>query len=93
LGAGQFQKLLEEQREAQKFSRFINSNMRIDPIVTTAISTSQNIQNNRVETVRRQYVDVGGRMEIRETYYYYYIYDRKGQVEQTRPRAQVDIQA
>ena len=66
--------------------------MRIDPIVTTAVSTSQMVQNNRVETVRRQYVDVGGRMEIRETYYYYYIYDRKGVIDQSRPQAQVDIE-
>jgi hypothetical protein len=50
------------------------------------------VQNNRVETVRRQYVDVGGRMEIRETYYYYYIYDRKGVIDQSRPQAQVDIE-
>jgi len=66
--------------------------MRIEPAVITAISTTQNVQSNRIETVRRQYVDVGGRIEIRETYYYYTLYDRKGQVEESGPRRQVDLE-
>lgn len=65
--------------------------MRIEPAVITAISTSQTIQSNRVETVRRQYVDVAGRMEIRETYYYYTLYDRKGRVDEGQPRGQVNL--
>jgi hypothetical protein len=66
--------------------------MQIDPIITTAISTSQMVQSNRIETVRRQYQDVGGRMEVKETYYYYYIYDRKGTINQSEPRGQVDLE-
>jgi hypothetical protein len=57
--------------------------MQIDAITTTAIATTQSVQNNRIETVRRQYVDNGGRVEVKETYYYYMVYDRKGQVEES----------
>jgi len=66
--------------------------MRIEPAVITAISTTQNVQSNRVETVRRQYVDVGGRIEIRETYYYYTLYDRKGTIDQSKPRGKIDLE-
>jgi len=65
--------------------------MRIEPAVITAISTSQTVLSNRVETVRRQYVDVGGRIEIRETYYYYTLYDRKGQVAESEPQGRIDL--
>ena len=54
--------------------------MQIDPVITTAIAVTQSVQNNRIETVRRQYQDVGGRVEVRETYYYYMIYDSKGKI-------------
>jgi len=65
--------------------------MRIEPAVITAISTTQNVQSNRVETVRRQYVDVGGRIEIRETYYYYTLYDSKGRINESTPNGSVDL--
>ena len=65
--------------------------MRIEPAVITAISTTQNVQSNRVETVRRQYVDVGGRIEIRETYYYYTLYDSKGRINESTPNGRVDL--
>jgi uncharacterized protein with GYD domain len=64
--------------------------MQTDPITTTAIATTQNVQSNRVETVRRQYQDVGGRVEIKETYFYYYIYDRKGKIAESTPNT-VDL--
>ena len=64
--------------------------MQIEPITTQAISTTQNVQTNRVETVRREYVDNGGRPEIKETYYYYYVYDSKGQVQESTPNT-VDL--
>jgi len=67
--------------------------MQIDAIITTAISTTQNVQSNRVETVRREYLDNNGRMEVKETYYYYYLYDNKGQVNESTPTGSVDIQA
>jgi len=56
--------------------------MQIEPITTTAIAVSQTVQNNRVETTRRQYVDLGGRVEVRETYYYYALYDNKGKIQE-----------
>ena len=65
--------------------------MQIEAVVTTAIATSQSVQSNRIETVRRQYQDVGGRVEIKETYYYYLIYDSKGRAEISPPQAQVDL--
>ena len=65
--------------------------MQIEPITTQAISTTQNVQSNRVETVRREYVDNGGRPEIKETYYYYYVYDGKGQVQESTPSSTVDL--
>ena len=70
---------------------FLNKHMQIDPITTQAISTTQNVQSNRVETVRREYVDNQGKLEIKETYYYYYVYDAKGQVEESTPNGSVDL--
>ena len=64
--------------------------MQITPITTQAISTTQNVQTNRVETVRREYIDNAGRPEIKETYYYYMVYDGKGQVEESTPNT-VDL--
>jgi len=64
--------------------------MQIDPITTQAISTTQNVQSNRVETVRREYVDNQGRLEIKETYYYYYVYDSKGRINESTPNT-VDL--
>ena len=63
----------------------INTHMQIDAITTTAIATSQSVQNNRVETVRREYQDNGGRLEIKETYYYYAVYDDKGRIQESTP--------
>ena len=65
--------------------------MQIDPIITQSISTTQNVQHNRIETVRREYIDMGGRVEVKETYYYYYVYDRKGQINQSQPNGSVDL--
>ena len=59
--------------------------MQIDPITTTAIATTQNVQHNRVETVRREYTDNAGRQEVKETYYYYYVYDAKGKRAESQP--------
>ena len=68
----------------------INTHMQIDAITTTAIATSQSVQNNRIETVRRQYVDNGGRVEVKETYYYYMVYDSKGKIAESTPNS-VDL--
>jgi hypothetical protein len=65
--------------------------MQIDPITTQAISTTQNVQSNRVETVRREYQDNGGRLEIKETYYYYAVYDNKGRIEESTPNGSLDL--
>jgi hypothetical protein len=64
--------------------------MQTDPITTTAIATTQSVQSNRIETVRRQYVDNGGRVEVKETYYYYMIYDSKGKIAESTPNT-VDL--
>lgn len=64
--------------------------MQIDPITTTAIATTQMVQSNRVETVRREYSDNNGRMEVKETYYYYYVYDSKGKIAESTPNT-VDL--
>ena len=64
--------------------------MQTDAITTTAIATSQSVQNNRIETVRRQYIDNGGRVEVKEIYYYYYIYDSKGKIAESTPNT-VDL--
>jgi hypothetical protein len=68
----------------------INTHMQIDAITTTAIATSQSVQNNRIETVRRQYQDNGGRVEVKETYYYYMVYDNKGKIAESTPNS-VDL--
>lgn len=65
--------------------------MQIDPITTQSISTTQNVQHNRIETLRREYVDNGGRVEVKETYFYYYVYDSKGQVNESTPNGSVDL--
>lgn len=65
--------------------------MQIDPIITQSISTTQRVQHNRIETLRREYIDMGGRVEVKETYYYYYVYDRKGQINQSQPNGSVDL--
>ena len=64
--------------------------MQIDAITTTAIATSQSVQNNRIETVRREYQDNGGRVEVKETYYYYTVYDNKGKIAESTPNT-VDL--
>ena len=66
--------------------------MQIEAVITTAVATTQMVQNNRVETTRRQYQDVGGRVEIKETYYYYYLYNSKGRAEIAPPQAKVDLE-
>ena len=65
--------------------------MQIDAITTTAIATSQSVQNNRIETVRREYQDNGGRVEVRETRYYYTVYDAKGRVNESPATGSVDL--
>ena len=64
--------------------------MQIDPITTQSITTSQTVQNNRIETVRREYTDNGGRVEVKETYYYYTVYDNKGKIAESTPNS-VDL--
>ena len=68
----------------------INTHMQVDPIITQAISTTQMVQSNRVETTHREYVDNQGRLEIKETYYYYAVYDSKGRVQESTPNT-VDL--
>lgn len=65
--------------------------MQIEPITTQAISTTQNVQSNRVETTRREYVDNAGKLEIKETYYYYAVYDNKGRINESTPNGSVDL--
>ena len=64
--------------------------MQIEAVITTAIATSQSVQNNRVETTRRQYVDNGGRVEVKETYFYYLIYDSKAKIQEPQAN-QIDL--
>jgi hypothetical protein len=64
--------------------------MQIDAITTTAVSTTASVQNNRVETVRREYTDNQGRQEVKETYYYYTVYDNKGKIAESTPNT-VDL--
>lgn len=64
--------------------------MQIEAVITTAIATTQSVQNNRVETVRRQYVDNGGRVEVKETYWYYLIYDSKAKIQEPAAN-QIDL--
>jgi len=65
--------------------------MQIDAITTQSITTSQTLQNNRIETLRREYTDNAGRVEVRETYYYYTVYDSKGRVNETAQPNSVDL--
>ena len=65
--------------------------MQIDAITTQSITTSQTLQNNRIETVRREYTDNAGRVEVRETYYSYTVYDNKGRVNETAQPTSVDL--
>ena len=78
----------QQRKNLEDFS--INIHMQIEAVITTAIATSQSVQNNRIETVRRQYQDVGGRVEVKETYYYYMIYDSKGKIAESTPNT-VDL--
>jgi hypothetical protein len=84
---------LEELRSSAKFarlSRTINTHMQIAPITTQSITTTASVQNNRVETVRAEYVDLGGKIEVRETYFYYTVYDAKGKIDESTPNT-VDL--
>jgi hypothetical protein len=84
---------LEELRSSAKFarlSRTINTHMQIAPITTQSITTTSSVQNNRIETVRAEYVDLGGRVEVRETYYYYMIYDSKAKIQEPAAN-QIDL--
>ena len=74
----------------QGLSRTINIYMQIDPITTQSITTTASVQNMRVETVRREYVDLGGRVEVRETYFYYLIYDSKAKIQEPAAN-QIDL--
>ena len=69
----------------------LNKHMQISPITTQSITTSQTLQNNRVETTRREYQDNGGRVEVRETRYYYTVYDAKGRVNESPATGSVDL--
>ena len=64
--------------------------MQIDAITTTAVSTTASVQNNRVETTRRQYTDNQGRQEVKETYYYYAVYDNKAKIQEPAAN-QIDL--
>jgi hypothetical protein len=74
----------------QGLSRTINTHMQIEPITTQSITTTASVQNNRMETVRAEYVDLGGKIEVRETYFYYTVYDAKGKIEESQPNT-VDL--
>ena len=65
--------------------------MQIAPITTQSITTTASQQNNRIETTRREYVDLGGRVEVRETHYYYYIYDSKGRINEPTASGSIDL--
>ena len=69
----------------------LNKHMQISPITTQSITTSQTVENMRVQTTRREYQDNGGRMEVRETHYYYYIYDNKGKINESPAANSVDL--
>lgn len=70
---------------------FVNTHMQIEPIMTQSITTTQSVQHNRVETVRREYQDVGGRVEVKETYFYYYVYDAKGKIAESTANNTIDL--
>jgi hypothetical protein len=81
----------KRQRSAGNFKQnSINIRMQISPITTQSITVSQTVNNNRLETTRREYTDNGGRVEVKETSYYYTVYDAKGQVEESQPNT-VDL--
>ena len=65
--------------------------MQTSPITTQSITVSQAVNNNRIETTRREYKDNNGHVEVRETTYYYTLYDRKGQVTPAQQANQVDL--
>jgi len=65
--------------------------MQIDAITTQSITVSQVVNNNRLETTRREYRENNGHVEVRETRYYYTVYDSKGQVNETPPTTSVDL--
>ena len=65
--------------------------MQIDPVITQSITTTQRVQHNRIETVRREYVDNGGRVEVKETYFYYYVYDSKGRINESTASGSIDL--
>ena len=65
--------------------------MQIDAITTQSITVSQVVNNNRLETTRREYRENQGRVEVRETSYYYTVYDSKGHVNETPPTTSVDL--
>jgi hypothetical protein len=54
--------------------------MQIDAITTQSITVSQVVNNNRLETTRREYRENNGHVEVRETSYYYTVYDSKVRV-------------
>ena len=64
--------------------------MQIAPITTQSITTTASVQNNRIETVRAEYVDLGGKIEVRETYFYYTVYDNKGKIQEPAAN-QIDL--
>jgi hypothetical protein len=57
--------------------------VRIEPAVTTAVTSTVKQVGDRVETARTQWVNVGGRMEQQTAYYYYTVYDRTGNIVDT----------
>jgi len=65
--------------------------MHVDPVITQSITTTQRVQHNRIETTRREYVDNGGRVEVKETYFYYYIYDSKGRINESTAANSIDL--
>jgi hypothetical protein len=65
--------------------------MQIDAITTQSITVSQTVNNNRLETTRREYRENNGHVEVRETSYYYTVYDSKGRVNETPPTTSVDL--
>ena len=65
--------------------------MQIAAITTQSITVSQTLQGNRLETVRREYTDNAGRVEVRETHYYSTVYDNKGRVNETAQSNSIDL--
>ena len=65
--------------------------MQIDAITTQSITVSQVVNNNRLETTRREYTENQGHVEVRETRYYYTVYDSKGRVNESPANTSVDL--